>query len=87
MTLVDKAVVERSNQARLSDHPWMGQRFPHGSEPFGHHLGFKKSIRPTRNIFQGGLHMAGACHLPPPWNGCPVDSPDPHAPCLGMGGR
>ena len=54
---------------------WMGQRFNHGTEPFGHHLGFKKSLRPTRTIFQGGLHMAGACHLPPPWNGCPAHSP------------
>ena len=33
-------------------------------------MGYKKSIRPTRTIFQGGLHMAGACRLPPPWNGC-----------------
>ena len=33
-------------------------------------MGFKKSIRPTRTIFQGGMHMAGACRLPPEWNGC-----------------
>lgn len=33
-------------------------------------MGFKKSIRPTRTIFQGGLHLAGACRLPSGWNGC-----------------
>ena len=33
-------------------------------------MGFLKSIRPTRTIFQGGLHAAGACRLPPEWNGC-----------------
>ena len=50
--------------------PWIGQLFSHGHEAFGHGMGFKKSIRPTRTIFQGGLHMAGACRLPPEWNGC-----------------
>lgn len=34
-------------------------------------MGFEKSIRPTRTTFQGGLHLAGACKLPPRWNGCP----------------
>ena len=56
------------------ERPWMGDRFAHGCEPMPHSLGFKKSIRPTRTIFQGGLHMGGACHLPFPWNGCA--SPD-----------
>lgn len=48
----------------------MGQIFAHGHEPFGHAMGFKKSIRPTRTTFQGGLHLAGACRLPYNWNGC-----------------
>lgn len=54
-------------------HPWLGERFSHGAERVGHGLGFKKSIRPTRTIFQGGLHLAGACRLPKPWNGCQKD--------------
>ena len=33
-------------------------------------MGFMKSIRPTRIIYHGGLHFAGACKLPPKWNGC-----------------
>ena len=33
-------------------------------------MGFQKSIRPTRTIFQGGMHLAGACKLPVEWNGC-----------------
>jgi hypothetical protein len=48
----------------------MGQRFNHGPEPYGHGMGFLKSIRPTRTVFHGGLHMAGACKLPVEWNGC-----------------
>ena len=50
--------------------PWIGQRFSQGHEKFGHHMGFLKSIRPTRTTFNGGLHMGGACRLPPEWNGC-----------------
>jgi hypothetical protein len=48
----------------------MGQRFNHGPEPPGNGMGFLKSIRPTRTVFHGGLHMAGACKLPVEWNGC-----------------
>ena len=33
-------------------------------------MGFQKSIRPTRTIYQGGMHLAGACKLPLKWNGC-----------------
>ena len=33
-------------------------------------MGFMKSIRPTRIIYHGGLHFAGACKLSPEWNGC-----------------
>ena len=52
----------------------MGQRFRHGHEPYGHMMGFQKSIRPTRTIFQGGMHLAGACKLPVEWNGCKENS-------------
>ena len=58
------------NEQTILDEPWIGQRFKHGHEPFGHGMGFIKSIRPTRIIFHGGLHMAGACKLPAEWNGC-----------------
>jgi hypothetical protein len=52
---------------------WIGQRFDHGAELTlreGKGLSFKKSIRPTRTVFQGGLHMIGACRLPAEWSGC-----------------
>lgn len=61
---------EQAHTSVDQQHPWIGERFAHGAEPLGHGLGFKKSIRPTRTIFQGGLHMAGACRLDWPWNGC-----------------
>jgi hypothetical protein len=32
-------------------------------------MAFLKSLVPTDRIFQVGLHMHGACHLPAPWNG------------------
>lgn len=54
----------------MYDEPWIGQRFRHGHEPYGHLMGFLKSIRPTRTVFQGGMHMAGACKMPQEWNGC-----------------
>jgi hypothetical protein len=52
--------------------PWVGQRFTHAAEADDkeHHMAFKKSIVPTDRVFQVGLHMHGACKLPPPWNGC-----------------
>ena len=33
-------------------------------------LDLKKSIRPTRKTFQGGLHQPAACFLPPDWDSC-----------------
>jgi hypothetical protein len=44
-------------------------RFPHDTERSGHKMAFHKSITPTRTIFMAGLHVAGACKLPPEWNG------------------
>jgi len=74
--IILNAVVTLFAQAHTAvdpQHPWLGERFAHGSERNGHGLGFKKSIRPTRTIFQGGLHLAGSCRLPKPWNGCKKD--------------
>ena len=57
---------------------WLGQRYAHSTEPTGSYLhnkfGFRKSIIPTKNIFQVGLHMSGACKLDYPWNGCDKNS-------------
>lgn len=33
-------------------------------------LAFQKSILPTRLIFQAGLHVGAACHLPARWTHC-----------------
>ena len=53
---------------------WVGERFVKPTEPTtskNHgHFAFKKSIIPTANIFQIGLHVHGGCHLEYPWNGC-----------------
>jgi Glycosyltransferase family 92 len=68
------------------NHLWVGERFPNGPELPGSRLaakfGFKKSILPTRTIFQVALHMSGACKLPWPWHGCNqtveyCEGPDP----------
>lgn len=57
---------------------WIGQIFQHGHEEFfakgkGKGLAFKKSIRPTRKVFHGGLHSVGACKLSPTWDSCGDD--------------
>ena len=53
---------------------WIGEKFSHSPEPVGSvkHLksGFRKSIVPTKTIFQFGLHAQGACNLQYPFNGC-----------------
>ena len=46
----------------------MGQKYPHAPEPSRSGLAFKKSIIPTKRIFQAGLHMHGACHLGREWS-------------------
>jgi hypothetical protein len=53
--------------------PWVGERLRHLPEKSG--LAFKKSIVPTRRIFQVGLHMHGACSLEPDFRSpnCPPD--------------
>eukprot|EP01041_Mallomonas_annulata_P010346 gene10346-21585_t len=54
--------------------PWIGDVFSHGPEPkhmkINRQMGFKKSILPTRTIFQAGLHMNGACKLESQWTPC-----------------
>jgi hypothetical protein len=66
VTLTDEKYVN----INLVDNPWLGQRYLHGMEKIGHGLGFYKTIRPTRVIFQGGLHLPGGCKLPYPFSGC-----------------
>ena len=53
--------------------PWVGNRFTRRTEVERTGLGFKKSILPTRKLFQGGLHMSGGCKLDYPFNGCDKD--------------
>ncbi|CAE7267252.1 unnamed protein product, partial [Symbiodinium microadriaticum] len=50
--------------------PWVGNRFTRQTETGKKGLGFKKSILPTRKIFQGALHMSGGCKLDYPFSGC-----------------
>lgn len=53
---------------------WVGDRFIKPTEPITsknhEHFSFKKSIIPTKNIFQVGLHVHGGCHLECPYTGC-----------------
>ena len=67
-----------ANSNRDMDHLWVGERFAHSTEPKGSSqdemYAHRKSIIPTKNIFQVGLHMSGACKLDYPWNGCDKNS-------------
>ena len=60
------------------DHLWVGERFAHFTEPKGSSqdemYAHRKSIIPTKNIFQVGLQISGACRLDYPWNGCDKNS-------------
>ena len=53
---------------------WIGNKFVKPTEPTTSKshvkFAFKKSIIPTKNIFQVGLHVHGACHLQYPYSGC-----------------
>ena len=54
--------------------PWVGSRFTRRTEVERTGLGFKKSILPTRRLFQGALHMSGGCKLEYPFSGCDKDA-------------
>eukprot|EP01036_Dinobryon_divergens_P038993 gene38993-51282_t len=62
------------SKAGLQQDIWIGEKFSHGaeveSEPLSKQMGFKKSILPTRTIFQAGLHIPGACKLESQWSNC-----------------
>ena len=53
---------------------WIGEKYSHPAEAVDSHKhlksGFRKSIVPTKPIFQFGLHTHGACDLGYPYNGC-----------------
>ena len=49
---------------------FVGDHFNHMPEPRRKGLAFQKSILPTRLIFQAGLHVGAACHLPLEWTHC-----------------
>ena len=53
---------------------WIGEKYSHpaeaGDSPKHRRSGFRKSIVPTKSIFQFGLHTHGACDLGYPYNGC-----------------
>ena len=70
--------VKEANSNIDMDHLWVGERFAHSTEPkrtpMHNKYSFRKSIIPTKNIFQVGLHMSGACKLDYPWNGCDKNS-------------
>jgi hypothetical protein len=53
---------------------WIGEKYSHPAEAVDSQKhrksGFRKSIVPTKPIFQFGLHVHGACDLGYPYNGC-----------------
>lgn len=65
-------VSPKANPLNLrDDQPWIGQRYTHPPDMLKDgKMAFKKSIRPTRTIFYGGLHMVGACRIEPQWTPC-----------------
>ena len=62
------------------DKAFVGETYTHGAEAndskIHMKMAFKKSIVPTRTIFQVGLHVHGACKLEPQWTGCGDDYVD-----------
>ena len=69
-----EVVSNKESSKSTDDTFWIGEKFSHSPETVGSvsHLrsGFKKSIVPTKTIFQFGLHAQGACNLHYPFNGC-----------------
>ena len=69
-----EVVSNKESSKSTDDAFWIGEKFSHSPETVGSvsHLrsGFKKSIVPTKSIFQFGLHAQGACNLQYPFNGC-----------------
>lgn len=61
--MIFSEVIYASRSDYDPDKPWVGERLQHLPEKSG--LAFKKSIIPTRRIWQVGLHMHGACDLGP----------------------
>ena len=54
--------------------PWIGNTFDRPPEPKSSKattdFAFKKSIFPTKALYQFGLHAHGACDVQHPWSGC-----------------
>ena len=54
--------------------PWIGNTFDRPPEPKSSKantdFAFKKSIFPTKTLYQFGLHAHGACDIQHPWSGC-----------------
>lgn len=73
LELKSEVVANREATSEVDlQHVWTGERFQHATEPRGsrvaNQFSFQKSIIPTDKIFQVGLHISGACMLPPPYN-------------------
>jgi hypothetical protein len=72
LQLTSEVVLRNENSSTIPSGHWIGETFlSPPSNSIG--LGFKKSIFPTRTIFQAGLHVGGACHLGRLWSGCDHD--------------
>ena len=54
--------------------PWLGHTFVRSPEPRSSQahkdFAYKKSIFPTKRLYQFGLHAHGACAMEYPWSGC-----------------
>lgn len=58
------------NKDKAASSDFIGDHFNHMPEKKRKGLAFQKSILPTRLIFQAGLHVGAACHLPFQWTHC-----------------
>ena len=74
ISLLSQVLLKHIGPGNVDDRSWLGERFPHGPEDsnrlIAKKMGFRKSLFPTRIIFQAGLHNGGACKLPGRWSGC-----------------
>jgi hypothetical protein len=77
--MIFSEVVYASQSDYDPDKPWVGDRLRHLPEKSG--LAFKKSIIPTRRIWQVGLHMHGACGLEPAFRGSNCDETEEFCYC------
>ena len=72
--VVGRTPASDSSSGLDTQSPWLGHTFDRSPEPRSSQahidFAFKKSIFPTKRLYQFGLHAHGACAMDYPWSGC-----------------